>query len=143
MSVNCKSLKKNYKLLNEFLSLLPVIPSVIAFTETWLVDGVECLLSIPGYVFISKNRESGRGGGVGLYICNSFDYEVRTDMSISSNVIEILVVEIKRTGTPNLILSSIYRPPNTDIKQFNAKLEQLLDSTKIRNKFCFYLEIST
>jgi len=51
-------------------------------------------------------------------------------MSIFSNAIEILVVEIRRTGTPNLILSSIYTPPNTDIKQFNAKFEQLLDSTK-------------
>jgi len=70
-----------------------------------LVAVDECIFSIPDYVFISKKRELGRGGGVGLYICNSFDYEIGADISIPSNEIEILLVEIKRRGTPILMLS--------------------------------------
>jgi len=45
-----------------FLNTLPVIPSIIAVTETWLNSVSEDAFNILGYNFFSKSR----GGGVGI-----------------------------------------------------------------------------
>lgn len=47
---------------------------VLAVTETWLTELTANAISIPGYKFIHKNREEGRGGGVGFFVKDENDF---------------------------------------------------------------------
>ena len=49
----------------------PII--VIAVSETWLTESLNDVYSIPGYNFFAKSCTGKTGGGVGLYVNNSFD----------------------------------------------------------------------
>ena len=65
---------------------------VLRINETRLDSDVPVdLISIDGYTWIAKNRNRS-GGGVGFYIRNSINFEVRQDLN--NNEIESLTIEI-------------------------------------------------
>ena len=66
---------------------------------------------------INLHRQNGRaGGGICIYIHESIDFKERRDLSISKNGSEILSIEIANK-TKNIILSSVYRLPNSSLKK--------------------------
>jgi len=115
--VNCRSIRKNFIYLKNLLSLMPIKPTTIAVTETWLSVGEETHFSLPGYDFVVHSRATDRAGSVGLYFVKTLNYRLRSDLTMMSDYIEMLIVEVIRKGFPNLLLGSIYyRPQNTDVK---------------------------
>ena len=67
------------------------------FSETWLDDSAlacESLYKPPYYNSIHQLRGHGKGGGVSIYIIDSFNYRVRTDLTVNNNDIESLSIEI-------------------------------------------------
>jgi hypothetical protein len=109
--------------------------SLIAIQEVWNIP--EYMNSdIPGYHPLiyklrqsSKSRESNRGGGVGCWVRNDLQFEILKEFSIfQEKVFESLFLKIKITEKNFKIIGNIYRPPNSDFKQFNDLLESTLNN---------------
>ena len=69
------------------------------------------MYKISGYNFESRIRNSGKGGGVGVYIKENISYIRRKDLeneNIENIVIEIIIKESK-----NVLIATHYRPPNS------------------------------
>ena len=99
IGINIRSLAntKNFAKLQTFVESLCFSPSVIAINETYLRDNdpsPHC--NLKNYVFVSNCRKSHKGGGVGLYIRDSINFEVRDDLTVMDDkVFESLFIEVK------------------------------------------------
>ena len=70
------------------------------------------------------------GGGVGLFIAQHLEFMKRNDLCNFDDCIECISTEIERTVfciNKNVIITVIYRPPDTDPILFNEKLGVLLE----------------
>jgi len=79
---------------------------------------------IQGYHMIRNDRKEDQGGGTLIYISDKYDYEV-IDFEVSNSKIEIYLVKIRRKGIAPILVVSVYRPPNTCIKEFLKIFRQL------------------
>ena len=74
------------------------------------------LVNLPGYCFISNHRSGKTGGGVGLYLQDYLQYKLLQDCTISNpDVIESLFVEISNPHGKNIIVGTVYWPPNQNL----------------------------
>ena len=72
---------------------------------------------------INLHGQNGRtGGDVCIFIHESIDFKERKGLSTSKNDSEILSIKITNK-TKNIILSSVYRPPNSSLKEFKNSLK--------------------
>ena len=102
---------KNLNFLQVYLRTLNHNFSVIAISETWANNDSLSPLNIPGYNSTFKNRTSGRGGGVALFVRNCFKFTVRDDLSAFNNVyFESIFIELTNTtlGIVLLVLSIVH-----------------------------------
>ena len=84
----------------------------MAISKTWANNDGMSLLNIPGYNSTFKNRTSGRGGGVALFVRNCFKVTVRDDLSAFNNdYFESIFIELPNTILGNRIICAVYRPP--------------------------------
>ena len=99
-------------------------------------QGEDIFFSLPGYDLLTLSRADtgSRGGGVGLYIQHNLNYRMRSDLSRMSDYIEVIVVEVTRKGSPNLLLVSAYRTQDTDVDTFNTIFDNLLKQMMLNNK---------
>ena len=68
------------------------------------------------------------GGGVGFYISTDLDFEIIDNLTQSCNqLFESLFLKIKTKKDKFKIIGNIYRKPGTDAKEFNDRLEKMLD----------------
>ena len=85
----------------------------LCISETWLNDQIgNHEISIEGYDLFRKDRINKRGGGVCIFVKSSLTVKNREDL-ISEFDIEAVIIELK-CKTTNLLISCIYRPPNSD-----------------------------
>ena len=131
LHVNCRSLKKNFSPFKDLLNVMSHPLLAIAVSETWLSEHFQDVYSLPGYKFVSNSRVNKIGGGVGIYINETFEYKVRSDLSRMTSFIECIFIEICRVGKKNIIVGCVYRPPNTDLNQFNSEWLVILNSLVI------------
>ena len=138
--VNIRSAKKNLRDFTNYLSLLNHNFSVIALSETWLQED-ECeLYDIDGYQMESVCRTNKTGGGVSLCIKSGISYTLRKDLCITSNELECIFIEISSGNLSfarNIVVASIYRPPNTNINQFNESIIPILNKLRKEKKICY------
>ena len=100
----------------------------VLLAETWLKKHTENRVKIPGYSFVGSHRKYKRGGGVGILISQKLNYRHRKDLSLNKPNFESLTIEVK-TYDKNIFLCSVYRPPNSNEKDF------LKNYTKLLNRF--------
>ena len=134
MHINCRSMKKNFSNIVNLLSTLSRPLTAIALTETWLTVSNQDTYQLPGYKFVSHIRINKTGGGVGIFISNEHSYKIRPDLCRMTCDIECVFVEITQKGKPNVLIGSIYRPPNTDIVTYNSEFESILKIIDSDNK---------
>ena len=80
-SLNIRSIPKN---LNNYLNDFSHINfDVMGFSETRLCSDLETLHQVPGFDFVSSNRNT-LGGGVALYIKDSLNAILVRDMSLAN-----------------------------------------------------------
>ena len=67
------------------------------------------LIDIDGYEVIRKDR-SRNGGGVCIYLRNSINFKVRSDLIPTE--LEAVCLEITKPHSKPFFVTTIYRPPN-------------------------------
>ena len=104
MRLNIRSLHRNLDSLITLLKNVELRFSFIGITETWLWDS-SLHTDISGYSFVHNPRKDRRGGGVGLYLANNFDFKCRPDLVFScTGCAKSLFVEINRPKEKNIIV---------------------------------------
>ena len=103
---------------------------IVIISETWLNATNEHLLCIPGYELISKPRIGRKGGGVAILVSKYLKYRRRSDWEIQCET-ENCMIEV-HTGKTNIVICSVYRPPNTDTNDF-LKFIDSLTNRKYKN----------
>ena len=73
---------------------------------------------LKNYKVIHQVRNSHKGGGLCIFIHETLCYKPRKDLSINSEAVESLSIEISNNKASNLIFNAMYRPPTGDIKVF-------------------------
>ena len=127
MHLNARSLLGNVHKFNVMLSNLKKSFSVIGVSETWLNDHTFDQVNIPGYKFVSNHRRTKSGDGTGLYLQDNFDYKLCSDCKYSSpDVIEYLFAEMNIPNGINIIVGTIYRPPNQNVLLFLQKFNEII-----------------
>ena len=89
--------------------------------ETWVTNKNEHMVMIPNYKFVGKHRTTKKGGGVGLAVHNTVQFRPRDDIKLDH------VSEAKRR---NVIVGSMYRPPNSKEKEFLRDYKKLMEKLK-------------
>ena len=139
-NLNIRSLPKNYVNLQHFLEGLNISFSVLSFTETWLSEYNKSLYNFKGYSHIYKLRDKKRGGGVSMFINNKLNFQVRNDITFNLKNIDLIAIEILKNELNtkrNVIILTIYRPPDVLPNLFNDKLNDLFQMPNQENKTIF------
>ena len=103
---------------------------VYMLNETWVTNNNEHLVRIPNYNFVGKHRTSKKGGGVGLAVHNTVQFRPRDDIKLGHvSELEYQFIEIKAKRR-NIIVGSLYRPPNSKEKEFLRDYKTLMEMLK-------------
>lgn len=142
MHHNIRSINKNLSNLTDLLSTLNLDFDVIGLSETWLQND-QNIQPIENYYFVHNARTDKSGGGVGLLLKDSINFKLRHDLHINNySIMETVFIELLKTNESNVIIGTIYKPPNADIELFISKLHELLTKISREQKHVIYLEIS-
>ena len=123
LHLNCRSLNNKTTDLATFLHFCS--PDIIGMTETWLDNEKAKSVIFQNYNFVFKNREEGRGGGVGFLINSQLSYSV-VDYNYAASSFEFLTIKVTHPHKTYLHCV-IYRPPSSNIVHFLDELHTLLN----------------
>ena len=114
---------------------------MLSFTETWLSEYNKSLNNFKGYSHIYKLRDKERGGGVSMFINNKLNFQVRNDITFNLlKNIDLIAIEISKdelNTKGNVVILTIYHPPDVIPNLFNDKLNDLLQMLNQDNKTMF------
>ena len=111
----------------------------ICTQRTWVhIPGYRDLVNLEGYIFLSKHRTYKKKGGVGLYLKNNLNYKIRQDIVSDYEIFELLSIEIINPLNRNIIVTFVYRPPGTDMNDFNSLMGSLCDKLRSENKIVYW-----
>ena len=140
--INIRSMNRNFNAFEQYLAGLRFEFAFIGVSETWLTDNNHDLFNLSGYTFIEQHRVRKTGGGVGLFLKDHIEYNLREDLISFCDIMESLFVKLPSTVfgmEKNIIIGIIYRPPGTDFNEFSDLLANTLDRIKKENKICYLL----
>lgn len=100
---NARSLCSNGQEFKKYIEERSEKPNVICVQETWLRPHLDFILH--GYVAIRRDRESGNGGGVVMFVQQGIGYRV---INISKDS-EAIVIEVW-IGKTNIWIVNYYNP---------------------------------
>ena len=128
-------MQKHFDDFKSFLLHLNFTFKIICLYETWLHGAKHAAsFNLSNYQMINLHQQNGwAGGGIYIFIHELIDFKERKDLSISKNDSEILSIEITNK-TKNIILSSVYRPPDSSLKEFKNSLKPIFDNIRRNNK---------
>ena len=136
-SLNAQSLRKNISSLRQIMKNLQT--DFIAISETYKPTISYC--SIQNYhPIVIKTRPQKRGGGVGLYIKDNYQYQINLEISqLELKACEVVAVNITN---PKMTIISIYKPPNSNINTFLDELKKILNKTTQKTILCGDININ-
>ena len=81
------------------------------------------MVNVVGYTHVGNYRSTKKGGGVSILIKDGISYKRRPDLDIfQEGETESIFIEIVSKSGKNMVIGSMYRPPNTDITQFSNNI---------------------
>ena len=83
-------------------------------------------IRVPSYQFVGFHRGCKMGGGVVILISNKLQFRERKDLTLDIPNFENITIELK-THKDNILLSALYRPPNTKETEFIKYYKRLLN----------------
>ena len=140
--LNIRSIRKNLSAFENYTKLLQYEFPIIGFSETWLTDHDCNLHNILGYEMIEKHRSSKSGGGVAICLKTGVEYAVRNDLGVFNDFLESVFIEIDKSqfGTSrDLVIGTLYRTPDSDIRPFIDSITLILDKINNENKLLYLL----
>ena len=128
IQLNIRGLLSKQSQVNELINRLEKSLDLHALVlcETWLTPETKNLLKVNDYSYTGTERIGKKGGGVGFLIKNNIICRERTDLKIEAEHMEHCIVELK-CRCKNILLVSIYRPPNTSVSDFIKEYDLLLN----------------
>jgi len=105
---------------------------IITLSETHITHNTDSMFNIPGFDFTQKRRQSGKGGGVGVYISENIKWKRREDLE--NELLENIWIEICPEKAKHFLVCCMYRPPDQSVhlnknwqKYFKQQLETVND----------------
>ena len=139
--LNIRSAAKNLeKLPTMFDNQLERCP-IIALTETWFNNYTRSIYQIEGFKGFHTVRANRRGGGVTIFVKSDYMAAPIPELNIIKPCIETVFVQIQSKSLLNnrkLIIGCIYRPPHSDVTNFNTEFISICEALKSK-KECIYL----
>ena len=124
LHLNIRSISNKFDSFKHLLNSLGKPVKVIGLTETWLNDNNNDNFKLEEYDYISSNRVNKKGGGVGIYVTKETKYTIRKDLRFFiEDAIESIFIEINMLGSKNIIIGTIYRPPNNKFDIFENAMK--------------------
>ena len=113
---------------------------VLGLSETALSDS-SINYHIYNYTCETNIRGNRRGGGVSLYVHNTFQYKLSNDLQLGGDVNSIFVELLKYTTSTkqNILCGCVYRPPSMSLTAFNELLSDMFDKIQHENKYFLYI----
>ena len=142
LHLNIRSIPRNFHSFENFVQCLKHRFSILGISETWHNPNTCDLFPLEGYQCVHSYRYNRKGGGVTMYIKDNIQFNLRQDLEIRNCDVDNVFIEFngKHFGfSHNVVVGTIYRPPNTNLQQFNDNLNELLDSLKSERKICYIL----
>ena len=137
MHFNIRSLNENFhklQLLLHNITESKVSLDFLLLCETFMTDYNCMLFNLPGYSKVEHHRKNSRGGGVAIYVKNCHDYKIRNDLSYyEEGIFESIFIETT-LNKKQVLVGEIYRVPNSDIKNFNARYNSIIEKIKSEKK---------
>ena len=107
-----------------------------------VLEGIKNIYDLDNYNLVSNCRKRKKGGGVALYLDKALQFRVRKNLNIISDVLESIFIEIDKSvmqTKENVIIGTIYRPPNTDMDQFLEQMTTILETVRKEKKLCYIM----
>ena len=139
LHMNIRSMNKNFEKLKIFLDKAQCERAIIGITETWFSGSPHSMYSLSGYNMITNSRQKKRGGGVALYIPTHFEYEVKNDLTVMTDSLETLFIEICVIGDKNIVVGIVYRPPQSHTEEFILGIQNILSHPIFTSKSCLLM----
>ena len=134
--LNCRGLSSNWESFHELLCELHgdhFSYDVIGVSEVYRCDN-DSRLFLPGYhELITKCRDDGFRGGVGIFIKENINYKLREDLSVFiPHIFESIFIEIEIgvSSCKSCIIGVVYRPntaPRADLDVFSNTLFEIMN----------------
>ena len=121
-------MNKNFESFKEFCSKIKFKFSIVCFSETWVYDisfSKNSNFQLSGYKVLHQTRKNRKGEGACVFVHENLSFKLRKDLSINCDAIQSLSIEISSTKFKNIILNTIYRPLNGDMKQCETHFKDL------------------
>ena len=147
--LNCRSIANKHDLLKYHVKTKS--PDVFTISESWLhSDLPSSHFVIPGFNFERLDRSwtangksnPTRGGGVAVYLADYLPYSA-TDLerfNLSSSIGEILWLSLHLPNQRKIIIGTVYRPPQGNVKDFiNYLQDSLLEISADSNADIFLM----
>ena len=110
---------------NVYLKTMEMKPDLICITETWLSEQNSCeIFNLDGYHHLLVASRKTQGGGLGLYVKETFCY--RVEKNLTANNLQTIGVAVQ-LKTFKLLNSCVYNPPNAGIFQIFEMLAHYRD----------------
>ena len=107
----------------------------ILLCETFLSSSNYNHFDIKGFHLYEIHRKDRRGGGVAIYVNEAYHSRMRSDIGIfEQGQFESVFCEL-HIGGRRLVVGEVYRPPNSNIKEFTAKFHAI--NNKLHKINCY------
>ena len=131
---NCGSLVSKFDDLENYISSLTYQFDVIALSETWLKAYTNlALYQLNDYYMYHLDRVGRKGGGVAIYMKNTFKHRLLNQMTyVVNDLLECMSIELTDLNNNKNIVTCLYRQPDSSIDDFINNIEKLF-TNKQRN----------
>lgn len=132
--LNVRSLKCRDHFIQVKQTVLENKFDILTISESWLDNSVTNLeIEIPGYDLHRVDRHDKKGGGVCVYILQSYKTEV--DISgISVAGFHQLWIKVQVRNLRSLVICTAYRPPDVPVGCFDTDLTPSFIAASLHNK---------
>ena len=136
------NIRSIYNKVDELISLISLVNfsfDAICISESWLNSNTKDLISIPGYNAFHSLRPIGkRGGGVSIFVKESYHVKIVDNVTCNTNIIESLFLQLTREKQ-KLYVGTIYKPPQVNRELFLETFSGLFDEFSRNRRDPVYL----
>ena len=134
LHLNIRSLLSHQQELNQLIRKTEKKNSkidIILLCETFLSKNTHNMVNVNGFTHMCNYRKEKKGGGVSILVRDGIAYRRRQDLDVfQEGHTESIFIEVKCRNGKQIIFGSMYKPPNTNNKQFIDNITEIVHKTK-------------